>query len=307
MGEGQGRAGRTGRAGAGRGNAKGGEGGGGGAGGWLFEPTFNRAIKLLPADPRITSDAGALLLREADYRLGLTADLVAQLTDERDPQRVRYTQVELLRQHLYALALDYAHQDDQDILAHDVALKLSVWDRPGRQGLHERLASRPSDQRLIDRLASPSNRRALRAALSEWVARHQRATGAGVPLALAVDGANRHDRKLVGRTLNNLAVPRPARRKQNMCMDKGYDYPGVRERVARWGYTAHIVPAARSAAPGGVSAALAPADGWSSEGTPWLNRFRGLLIRWEKKVVNHTAMLHMACAYIALRVAEVMG
>jgi hypothetical protein len=31
--------------------------------GWLFEPTFNRAIKLRQADPRITSDAGALLLR----------------------------------------------------------------------------------------------------------------------------------------------------------------------------------------------------------------------------------------------------
>lgn len=174
MGEGQGRAGRAGRGGAGRGGA-----GVGGAGGWLFEPTFNRAIKLRQADPRITSDAGALLLREADHRLGLTADLAAQLTDDRDPERIRYEQVELLRQHLYALALGYAHQDDQDTLAHDVALKLAVWDRPGRQGLHERLASQPSDWRLIDRLASTSNRRTLRAALSEWVARHQRAAGAG--------------------------------------------------------------------------------------------------------------------------------
>ncbi|HNQ23641.1 MAG TPA: transposase, partial [Phycisphaerae bacterium] len=98
----------------------------------MFEPTFNRAIKLRQADPRITSDAGALLLREADHRLGLTADLAAQLTDPRRPDRIHYLQVELLRQHLYALALGYAHQDDQDALAHDVAMKLSVWDRPGR-------------------------------------------------------------------------------------------------------------------------------------------------------------------------------
>lgn len=168
-----------GRARVGRGGAGGGGAGGGGAGGWLFEPTFNRAVKLRPADPRITSDAGALLLREADHRLGLTADLAAQLTDARDPQRIRYAAVELLRQHLYALALGYAHQDDQDRLAHDVALKLSVWDRPGRRGLHERLASQPSDWRLIERLARPSNRRALRAAMSEWVARHQRAAGRG--------------------------------------------------------------------------------------------------------------------------------
>jgi hypothetical protein len=147
--------------------------------GWLFEPTFNRAIKLREADPRITSDAGAFLLREADHRLGLTADLAAQLADHRRPDRIRYLQVELLRQHLYALALGYAHQDDQDALAHDVAMKLSVWDRPGQRVLQERLASQPSDWRLIDRLASASNRRALRCALSEWVARHQRAAGRG--------------------------------------------------------------------------------------------------------------------------------
>lgn len=156
-----------------------GQGRAGGAGGWLFEPTFNRAIKLRQADPRITSDAGALLLREADHRLGLTADLAAQLTDDRDPERIRYEPVELLRQHLYALALGYAHQDDQDILAHDPALKLSVWNRPGGRGLHERLASQPTAYRLLEQLATPGNRLILRAALSEWVARHQRAAGAG--------------------------------------------------------------------------------------------------------------------------------
>jgi hypothetical protein len=156
-----------------------GQGRAGGSGEWLFEPEFNRAIKLRQADPRISSNAGALLLREADHRLGLTADLAAQLTDDRDPERIRYEQVELLRQHVYALALGYAHQDDQDTLAHDPALKLSVWDRPGRQGLHERLASQPSGCRWLDRLACSANRRALRAALSEWVARHQRAAGGG--------------------------------------------------------------------------------------------------------------------------------
>ena len=164
MGEGQGQAGGAGR---------------GGAGGWLFEPTFNRSIKLRQADPRITSDAGALLLREVDHRLGLTTDLAAQLRDDRDPQRIRYEQVELLRQHVYALALGYAHQDDQDTLAHDVALKLAVWDRPGKRVLQERLASQPSDWRLIECLSSKSNRQVLRAAAAEWVGRHQRAAGQG--------------------------------------------------------------------------------------------------------------------------------
>jgi len=39
----------------------------------------------------------------------------------------------------------------------------------------------------------------------------------------------------------------------------------------------------------------------------WFNRFRRLLIRWEKKVANYTALLHLACAYITLRAAAVMG
>ena len=88
--------------------------------GWLFEPTFNRSAKLRQADSRISDNAGALLLREVDHRLALTGDLAAELTDPRDPDRIRYQQVELLRQHLYALALGHVHQDDQDILAHDL-------------------------------------------------------------------------------------------------------------------------------------------------------------------------------------------
>jgi len=147
--------------------------------GWLFEPTFNRSIKLRQADPRITSDAGALLLREVDHRLGLTADLAAGLFDPRDPLHIRYTQVELLRQHLYGLALGYAHQDDADTLAHDVGLKLAVWDRPGTRGIEERLASQPSDWRLVNRLSSPAQRRVVNEALATWVGRHQRAAGGG--------------------------------------------------------------------------------------------------------------------------------
>jgi len=147
--------------------------------GRLFDLTFNRSIKLRQADPRITSDAGALLLREVDHRLGLTADLAGQLADPRDPERIRYEQVELLRQHLYGLALGYAHQDDQDALAHDAAMKMAVWDRPGKQVLQERLASQPSDWRLVNRLSSKAQRRAINEALPVWVSRHQRAAGGG--------------------------------------------------------------------------------------------------------------------------------
>ena len=169
--------------------------------GWLFEPAFNRTIKIRQGDPRITSDAGALLLREVDHRLGLTADLAGGLHDPRCPRRRRYEQVELLRQHVYGLALGYAHQDDADTLAHDAAMKLGVWDRPGRQVLDERLASQPSDWRLVDRLSSKAQRRAISEALATWVCRHQEAAGGGRkaahgtldidPLPIEVHGAQR--------------------------------------------------------------------------------------------------------------------
>ena len=129
----------------------------------------------------------------------------------------------------------------------------------------------------------------------------------GVPLALAVAGANRHDKKLVGRTLNNLMVARPTRRRQNLCADKGYDYPDVRELLAFWGYTAHIP------ARGGRIAPRQPIPGyrarrWVVERThSWFNRFRRLLIRWEKKDDNYIAMLHLACAHVTFRAAGVMG
>ena len=37
---------------------------------WLFQPSFNPAVKVGASDDRITSDAGVILLREADHRLG---------------------------------------------------------------------------------------------------------------------------------------------------------------------------------------------------------------------------------------------
>jgi hypothetical protein len=145
---------------------------------WLFEPTFNRAVKVDGADERITSDGGALLLREADHRLGITEHLAARLVDPRRQALIRYELVELLRERLYALALGYAAQDDADRLAHDPAMKLAVWNRRGEQPLDERLASQPTQSRLIDIFTlTPANRAALRDSLAEACERHLRTTG----------------------------------------------------------------------------------------------------------------------------------
>jgi putative transposase len=134
--------------------------------------------------------------------------------------------------------------------------------------------------------------------------------GHGLPIGLAVDGANRNDMKLVEVTLQSIPVQRPTPSPecpQHMCQDKGYDYPEVRELVGSYGYTAHI----RSRGEEKTAKQEIPgyrARRWVVERThSWMNRFRRLLIRWEKKVENYLAMLHFACAWITFRAAEVVG
>ncbi|MBM4383630.1 MAG: IS5/IS1182 family transposase, partial [Deltaproteobacteria bacterium] len=39
----------------------------------------------------------------------------------------------------------------------------------------------------------------------------------------------------------------------------------------------------------------------------WMNRFRRLLVRWEKREQNYEAMLHLACAWITMKLAGVFG
>jgi putative transposase len=121
---------------------------------------------------------------------------------------------------------------------------------------------------------------------------------------LAVDGANRPDMKLVGETLSNIAVERPAptpSQPQGICLDKGYDYDEVRELVEEFGFTAHI-PIRGEQAQELKRRVRAKARRWVVERThSWMNRFRGILIRWSKKIENYVAMLHMAFAFIIYR------
>jgi hypothetical protein len=144
----------------------------------LFEPTFNRAVKVCGGQDRLTSDAGVLLLREADHRLDLIRSLAAGLYDRRNPDCSRYQLVELLRERLYALAQGYNAQDDVDELAHDPAMRLATWNRLGKRVQEERLASQPTQSRLLDALGnSKTNIERLREALADWSGRHLRATG----------------------------------------------------------------------------------------------------------------------------------
>ena len=128
---------------------------------------------------------------------------------------------------------------------------------------------------------------------------------------MAVSGANTHDKRLVEPTLKSFAVrrprPKPRGRKQRFCGDKGYDYADTRVLVRRWGYTLHI-KSRGDEANALRSNPLFRARRWVVERThSWLNRFRRILVRWEKKAENYEAFLHLACAAITLQAAGVLG
>ena len=133
--------------------------------------------------------------------------------------------------------------------------------------------------------------------------------GQGVPIAVAVDGANAHDQTLVRETLGSIPVqrPRPTKRKrQNLCADKGYDADAVRLTAKRRGYFYHI-PRKNDDTPH-KKHRHGKARRWVVERThSWTNRARRLLIRWEKKVDNYLGFLHLQFAIVALRAAGVIG
>jgi putative transposase len=133
--------------------------------------------------------------------------------------------------------------------------------------------------------------------------------GAGVPIGLAVDGANRNDFKMTRQTIERIAVERPEppiEAPQGRCLDKGSDYDEVRDLLPEFGCTAHI------RARGEEAKALKQEAGfkarrWVVERThSWMHRFRRLLIRWDKKACNYLGFLHLVCAYITYRQAGLL-
>ncbi len=143
-----------------------------------IRPTFNPSLVIDTEGREFTAHLGMVAYREADHRLGLTANLARQLTDPRDGRRVRYQMAELLRERIGGMLCGRPAQDHLDELAHDAALRSAAWDRPGPRVAAERLGSQPTASRLQDWLALlPGNLDRLREAPATVVARHLFAAG----------------------------------------------------------------------------------------------------------------------------------
>jgi putative transposase len=134
--------------------------------------------------------------------------------------------------------------------------------------------------------------------------------GHGLPLGIAVEGANRHEMKVVDATLAAIIIKRPeppVTHPQPLCLDKGDDDDAVRETLEAWSDTAHMrhrgeEAQAKRDIPG------YRARRWVVERThAWMNRFRRVRIRGEQKVETSLALLHLAWAWSTFRAAELFG
>ena len=162
------------------------------------------------------------------------------------------------------------------------------------QGAAGRSKDRPESHR-------QSEKGAKRSVLSE---------GAGVPIGLAHDGANRNDHKLLKDTLDSIPIQRPAPTEdqpQGICLDKAYDNTEVADIVADYDLAPHI----RTRGEEIQEKARTPgwrARRWVVEAAhSWLNRNRAILIRWSKKDEDHLALLQLASGLIAFKKAHTAG
>lgn len=132
---------------------------------------------------------------------------------------------------------------------------------------------------------------------------------AGIPIGLALDGANRNDCKLAEATILSIPIARPApttHAPQGVCLDKAYDHDFIRELLTEHDFTAHI----RSRGEEAKDLKDDPerrARRWVAERIhSWINRYRSLLVRWSKKTDNHDALLKFSFALITWQQIRVL-
>ncbi len=133
----------------------------------------------------------------------------------------------------------------------------------------------------------------------------------GVPLAMIVSEANRTDMKrlealLDARMIEMPVLPEdtPDEERPQLCLDRGYDYDACRATARAQGYVPHIPPkfsAAQPLPPPGDPDRHPPRRWVVEVAHSWFNRFRRLLIRWEKKGQNYLALVQLAAVLIIYR------
>jgi len=161
-----------------------------------FHPLNRRQVLAAFDGGAISTDAGALLLRELEQQEGIISRFASCFTDHRDARRVRHGIVEMLRQRVFALACGYEDLNDHESLRSDPLFLLLV----GVQAADRMLAS-PSTLNRLELSAAeggPQERykrleldeeAAAESLLETWLAQRE-APGAGEPVVLDLDATD---------------------------------------------------------------------------------------------------------------------
>lgn len=112
----------------------------------LFQlaPVAGKSIDIRFTGQDISSDGGALLLREVDQRIGLTEALAECISDSRDPRYTRHELHQILSQRIYQIGCGYEDANDCDTLREDPVFKICSGREPYTGG---HLASQPTISR----------------------------------------------------------------------------------------------------------------------------------------------------------------
>lgn len=123
-------------------------------------------------------------------------------------------------------------------------------------------------------------------------------------MSIVVTGANVHDCKRLDDVLGAIVVKRqdpPSRRNKHLCADAGYRGAEHLRTIEYHGYIAHVVDR-RKEADDKRRDPKKKARRWVVEVChSWFNRFRKLLVRYEKLERSFVALNHLAAAIIAFR------
>jgi hypothetical protein len=109
-----------------------------------FAPHFSRQVSARFSERQLSTEGGALLLRETDRKIGLLARVSKCFSDYRHPGLIEHELGELLAQRIYGLALGYEDLNDHEELRRDPLLALTT----GKRKLEEPLAGKSTLNRL---------------------------------------------------------------------------------------------------------------------------------------------------------------
>ena len=113
--------------------------------------------------------------------------------------------------------------------------------------------------------------------------------------------------KLLEATLASTPIARPIpteQTPQGLCLDRGYDYDQIRELAVEQRFEPHIRTRGEEIADKVRDPSWRPRRWVVEAAHSWLNRNRGILVRWSKKDENHVALLQLASGLIAFKKAR---